>query len=295
MTQQALIFPFEFTTSTRDFSINYDGGGASAQTMTLGACGSVLSAVWKLNALLAAENANLSAYINTSHRVVINSDDAEFTVAWTDPAMGTLFGFRDDLSVGASQYVADDPPKFLWLPDYDSFDVDQFKRETRFQGARASDGSNSGVTLTPSLYKRKILWAANSAANVFETAAVTVFSFGGLNYPQEERCLEYLLDHSLSAFPQEDTAEGLSIKGVYWVPDIAVFEGASPTIALTQTWDGGGIQFSLDTNPDRYVFCSAAPSGWDDAKADLKTSTSYYTVGVELTACPGAVPSWNAP
>lgn len=295
--QQAIAFPFEFTTSLRDFSVNYNAGGVTAKTMTLGVCGSVLSAIWKLNAILAAHNADLACYLTTDHKVEIVSISgiATFDIVWTDPALGMLFGFRSDLS-GESLYTATDTPKFLWLSNIGSHDVERFDREQRFQGARASDGTVSGINLSPSLYTRNIMWAAEAATNVYQSASTASFSFdGSTQYPQEERCLEYLVDHALSSFPQESTAEGLSTKGSYWVPDLSVFEGSPPTIALTQTWGGGDVQTYLTSSPARYVFCHVNPKGWDSPKPDLKSSLAYYTVGLEMTACSGSVPTWNAP
>jgi hypothetical protein len=295
MVQQALAFPFEHTTGLRDFSVNYDGGGASAQTMTLGVTGTVLNALWKLDALVSGVNANLTAYLNTSNRVVI-SDDADngFTLDWTDTDLGTLFGFRSNLS-GDSIYTATDPPKFLWLPECHSFDTEQFDEEINFQGESASDGSLSGVRIGDETYERTIRWDINSATNIYKSATTDSFSFGGTQYPEEERCLQYLLKHAMTSSPQEDTAEGLSTKGCYWIPDIEVFQGTSPTVALTQQWDGGDVRVFLDSSPDRFVFCHATEDGWEKPKASIPVSNQYYQVGLRLRACPGSAQDWNAP
>lgn len=293
--QQALIFPFEIDADLESFSINYDAGGAVAQTMTKGACGSVLSALWELNDTLSTYNANLSAYINTSNRVVIVSAAASFDITWTDTALGALLGFRDNLS-GASSYTATDAPKFMWLPDYHSNDLERFAHEPTFQGGMASDGTVSGISTTPDLYTRRVKWAMNDATNIYQSACETSFAFGGdTHYPEEERCLEYLVNHALTATPEGTDASGLSLKGCYWIPDLSVFEGAVPTVALSQTWTGGGVRTNLSSSPDRYTYCSIKKDGWDTPASEIDRSNLWYKVGLQLTACPDACPAWSAP
>ncbi len=294
MAQQALTSPVELTTGVNIIDVNYDGAGVVQPDMTdgvLNTFGSPLTVLYELNAILAAVNANLSAYLDPTYHVVIASADASFSVVWNDADFMNLMGFRDDLITDDTSYTATDTIGMTWIPPYYSADLGRLSDDTAIIGANAIDGSFSGIALAPGNYTRNFQWQGVVATNVYKAACEASFTYGAtLYYPEEERCLEQFTINALTASPTG--TEGISIKGAYYIEDLDDYVGAGN---LPASMDGGGHRLRLSTSPDNYVFCHLKPARWSEPTYPIAPDNRLCDVGVELISSIGGVPTWSAP
>ena len=291
MTQQALASPVEVIAGTDDvMSININGGGAADSTLTAGTYGSILTMIYELDDILPA---NMSAYLNSSYKVVIAHATLNFTLDWTSATLMRRLGFRDDLA-GAGTYTATDTIGGVWIPPYYSADTNRFAKRPNVSGGNAVDGTFSGISLAPSTYHRAIRWQAVAAAEVYEEACEAAFLYpdpgGTTYYPEEERCLSAFTLNALTASPTG--TEGISIKGAYYIEDLDEYVGAGN---LPASMGGGGLRLHLDASPDNYVWCHLKPGRWFDPETTIENLNSLYNVGMDLTTAIGGVPSWSAP
>jgi len=302
MAQQALASPIEMLAGNNSLTVNYNAGGAQTKHLTLGTYGCILTVIYRLDGVMGTFNPNLYAYLNTEHKVVLTSGDASgggtFTVVWTDADLMRMLGFREDLA-GDYIYTATDTPRFLWIPPYYSADLNHMEDDTGIAGANAIDGTFSGIALAPGNYTRHHQWQAVAAVDTFKTACEVSYAYPtppgtAFYYPEEERCLEQFSINALSASPSG--TEGLSIKGCYYIEDLAVYEGETAGASnCPLSMNGGGHRTRLTTTPDNYTFCHLKPSRWDKPTPTIPTHNSLYNVGVELITSIGGVPTWSAP
>jgi len=232
---------------------------------------------------------------------VLTSGDASgegtFTVVWTDTDLMRMLGLREDL-VGDYIYTATDTPRFLWIPPYYSADLNHMEDDTAIAGANAIDGTFSGIALAPGNYTRAYQWQAVASTNAVKSACEASYEYpaagGASYYPEEERCLEQFSINALSASPSG--TEGLSIKGCYYIEDLAEYEGETAGASnCPLSMDGGGHRTRLTTAPDNYAFCHLRPARWTKPTPTIPTHNSLYNVGVELVTSIGGVPTWSAP
>ncbi len=291
--QQALASPVEITASNNTLTVNYDGGGDQTKSIDVGTHGCMLTVINSFDGLVGTFNPSMVAYLNTDHKVVIIGG-ANFTVDWDDADFMRLLGFRDDLA-GAATYTATDTPGHMWIPPYYSADVSHRTDDTAISGGNAIDGTFSGIALAPGNYIKKHKWEAVADTSVMKAACEVSFAYGGSTYyPEEERCLEEFTINALSASPTG--TEGISIKGCYYIEDLATYEGTSAGASkCPASMDGGGHRFQLDTSPDNYIFCHLKPGRWSDPVPALESTNSLYSVGVELISSVGGVPTWSKP
>jgi hypothetical protein len=256
-----------------------------------------LTLVYELDDALSTANASLSAHINSDYKIVIawsGPDPGISGITWTDPDLGKILGFRANETSTATSHTATDTPLYTWLPTYHSNDQGRFWKEEDFAGGVSVSAMLSGISLTPSRRIRKITWDAEPAVKVAEEAAETSVTFDGTYYPEEERCLEKFVSGARTVSPVDTDAEGLSLKGCYYVPDLDVYTGTSPTVAIPSSMDGGGHRLYLSSSPDRYLWCTIDKT-FATPKTRVNRSIAWYSVEVSLIACPNSVPAWNAP
>lgn len=292
MTQQALASPVEVIAGTDDvMSININAGGAADSTLTAGTYGSILTMIYELDDILPAD---MSAYLDSSYKVVIAHATLNFTLDWTSATLMRRLGFRDDLA-GAGTYTATDTIGNVWIPPYYSANTDRFAKRPNISGSNAVDGTFSGISLAPALYKRPLKWEGVAAANVYGEACEASFAFGGTTYyPEEERCLETFTLNALTASPTG--TEGISIKGCYYIEDLDEYVGQSGDVTnCPASMGGGGHRLHLDASPDNYVWCHLTPGRWFEPTTSIERINSLYNVGVELITSIGGVPTWSAP
>ena len=294
MAQQALASPIEMLAGNNSLTVNYNAGGAQTKHLTLGTYGCILTVIYNLDGVMGTFNPNLYAYLNTDHKVVLASSAERFTVAWDDVNLMRMLGFRTDLAAETS-HTATDTPRFLWIPPYYSADLNHMEDDTAIAGANAIDGTFSGIALAPGNYTKAYQWQAVASTNAVKSACEASYAYGGTTYyPEEERCLEQFSINALSASPSG--TEGLSIKGCYYIEDLAVYEGETAGASnCPLSMNGGGHRTRLTTTPDNYTFCHLKPSRWDKPTPTIPTHNSLYNVGVELITSIGGVPTWSAP
>ncbi len=251
-----------------------------------------LTVAYNVNIRLGAYNADMISYLNTDYKVVIATVSGnQLDIAWKDAALMRLLGFRADLA-GTHTYVATDTPGHMWIPPYYSADLMHLQDDTAIAGGNAIDGTFSGIALAPGNYTRQYQWQAVPDEDVLKSACVVSYAYGGTTYyPEEERCLEQFTINALSASPTG--TEGISIKGAYYIEDLADY--AWPGGALPATMTGGGHRTRLTTTPNNYVFCHLVPARWTKPSPTIPTHNSLYNVGVELITAVGGVPTWSKP
>ncbi len=296
MTQQAFLRPIEIAASNKDISVNYSGGGAQTVSLTAGVYGSILTLIYDLNATLQAlgapASAHLSCYIDADYKVVFKSDDLNFTVTFTDTDLARLLGFTANQS-GAAIYTATYTPKYCWFPAHHSYDVDRFWNKEQFSGSTSLNGILSGIKLSDGVRRRSFKFDALAAATVAQDACT--LTYWSTYYPQEERCLETFVEGARTATPDDDAAEGLSVKGCYFLPDIDDYCGATPSTAIPSSMNGGGYRFELATSPPTYLFCNMGVAKWDNPNPSIETMRAFYNCGFTLTSCIDSCPTWNQP
>lgn len=298
MTQQALIRPIEITDDEKNFTVVHTFGTENI-TLDTGVYASILTLVKHISAKLTDADAFLSCYLSADHKVVIASSAPApgiTDVTWTDPGLAVILGYRSNLVSGSTHtYTATYTPLYTWLPSYHSADAGRFWSDPQFAGGVSTAGVLSGISLTENLRRRKISWDAQEATNVAEEAAEDSFSLGGTTYyPERDRCFEYFVRQARSASPSTSYAEGLSLKGCYYVPNINIYTGSSPSVAIPASMDGGGHLFYLSSSPDRYIWCTI-DKALSEPAVTVANSILFYRVEASLLACPNACPSWNAP
>jgi hypothetical protein len=292
MAQQALASPIEITALNNTITINYNGAGDTAVSLALGTHGSILTVINSLDALVGTVDAELYAYLDTSHKVVIKGIST-FTITWTDTPFMRMLGFRTDMGAATTQ-TATDTPRYMWIPPYYSADLNHPEDDTAIAGGNAIDGTFSGISLAPGNYMRQYQWQAVASEDVLKSACEASYTYGSVYYPEQERCLEEFTINALSASPTG--TEGISIKGCYYVEDLASYEGASAGASkCPSSMDGGGVRTRLTSSPDNYTFCHLKPARWTKPVPTIDTHNSLYNVGVELITAIGGVPTWSKP
>jgi len=294
MAQQALASPVEITTSNDSFTFNYAAGGVTPGTLYNGTYGSPLTMLYNFDIRLGAYNAGMYAYLSTDYKAVIATTGASLDIVWTDAALMRLLGFRANLT-GATSYTATDTLGKVWIPPYYSADTGRLSDDAQIAGGNAIDGSFSGISLAPGNYTRRYQWEAVAAVDVYKAACEASFAYGGTTYyPEEERCLETF---TLGALADSPTGtEGISIKGCYYIEDLAEYTG--PTGAASScpaSMDGGGHRLRLTTTPNNYVFCHLKPGRWSEPTTTISNINSLYNVGVELITSINGCPTWSVP
>lgn len=292
MTQQALTRPIEITDDLKNFSITHTGG-TDAFVLTTGVSPSIIALLNHINDLLVAADATLSCYLSSDYKIVFaRSAGTISAIDFTDIDLGKLLGFRANVASAAASHTATDTPKFTWLPAYCSFDTDRFWEDYQFSGSVSTSGIVSGISLSTGIHKRTIQWDAQPEALIALDGATQSFTWSTIEYPEIERCLEKFTKEARTSAPTSSDAEGISTKGFYFIFDLDVYTGSSPTVALPSTMDGGGYKRKLASSPDRYIWCNLHQA-WKDRKTTINNMDKYYTIGLELAACLNAVPSWN--
>jgi hypothetical protein len=159
----------------------------------------------------------------------------------------------------------------------------------------AADGNLYGVTMT-SREMLTIKWPWESSAKVFPSAATSSYTDASSNirYPEQHSCFWTVCNGARTAYITAASSGNISNKGLYFVPKIADWLGASPTFDWTaETWANSGTNFDVATtaNKDVYVFCSVenAPK-LPKSPQDL---LQYYDVEVTLTTA--VPPAWAFP
>jgi hypothetical protein len=293
MAQQALASPIEITSANDSFTFDYDLGGVTPGTLYNGTYACALTMLYNFDIRLGAYNAGMYAYLSTDYKAVIATTGARLDIVWTDAALMRLLGFRDDLA-GSTSYTATDTLGKMWIPPYYSADLNHPEDDTAIAGGNAIDGTFSGISLAPGNYMRQYQWQAVASEDVLKSACEASYTYGSVYYPEQERCLEEFTINALSASPTG--TEGISIKGCYYVEDLASYEGASAGASkCPSSMDGGGVRTRLTSSPDNYTFCHLKPARWTKPVPTIDTHNSLYNVGVELITAIGGVPTWSKP
>ena len=297
MAQQALTSPVEiidYSATTHSFTYNYAAGGVTDGDAYPGTYASPLTVLYNFDIRLGAYNAGMYAYMNTDYKAVIATTGASLDFVWKDVALMRLLGFRANLT-GATSYTATDTLGKMWIPPYYSADLNHPEDDTAIAGGNAIDGTFSGISLAEGNYMRQYQWQAVADEDTLKSACVVSYAYGGSTYyPEQERCLEEFTINALSASPTG--TEGISIKGAYYVEDLASYTGATGAASnCPASMDGGGVRTRLTSSPDNYTFCHLKPARWTKPVPTLDSHNSLYNVGVELITAIGGVPTWSQP
>lgn len=290
---QAFLRPIEIGSTAKDLTV--DGNPVALTTGTY-AC--ILTLLKELQSKIQSENANISIYIDSNHKVnFTDGGSGGCSITGVDEELAVLLGDVNQtitIAAGGTTTMAY-TPQYCWFPTYQSSDEVHFglRQNNEFAGVVSQNGRIAGITTGPALYFRTFEFMFEPATNVFASAESTKFSIGGNTYyPHATRCFEHFIQQTRIAAPAASTNP--TPKGCWYVPFFENYEGSSPTWALPTTLGSyNGVKLEQSCDEDRYLYCHPDPGGADRPDNALPTGRIMYNVSFTLNSA--TAPTWTAP
>ena len=271
-----LLQPIEITASNNTFTVTCGGMGPTTFNLTVGTQPSLLTILREIDDHFVVTFAGaVTPALSTDHLVEFHSDLA-LTVAFDDPALGQLLGFRANipLTAGPCTVTATDTPERCWFPEFVTENRHRWRRdhERAYSGSQAHDGTLAGVEVGPEVYRQRLVFQDVRAVGALVEAQQDSYLWAGDTiYPDERRSWEMFF-HSVRASVTVNDAAA-ACHGVYYLPDIGVYETDDPAVTpvvYPATMGTGGIRYELTTDPDTYKRIRCGSGGHEQVLATLR-------------------------
>jgi hypothetical protein len=198
-----------------------------------------------------------------------------FSVTWTDTALRDIFGYTGNLSSGTS-HTSTYRPLYAWFSDYAPSDRNTWALDHRstFAGGMSRSGELVGMSTGPAIYKRTMVFDAETADNIFRSANTT----SGAGW---HRCLETFIEGARSAAPTVST-NAPNHGFWYWYN--------ASTISILDVMPSD-FQMESTTGSVFGAWCHLTPEGMRTPSASLGVKRDWYQVSLDIHSA--TVPTWD--
>ena len=289
-TKPLLMRPVEITATTDEITFQKSGGTERSVTIEQGVYASMLSVCRAYVNAAQASAFYTTDGVATTITTEISSDGTELVIKFTYTSSSTisfvntttrnLFGANNISNGYATSFTCENRPQYTWIPRYQVTNQDYWNQRHKdlFAGSQTKTGLIVGISTGPTIYKRKLDFVNEPAANVFDEAASSAV--------EQTKNLMYFVNGSISSYPSDPTYP--TTRGFWFWPNWNDAIGNTSNIVIPGGDDGEynaveGISYGIS---DLYTWCNFSPDGlMGNPTASAPTGKMYYQVSIDVHTC----------